>query len=57
LQGTFRGGEGERAGITGVSGTLVGLLMSATGFGDQTVSGRTPTFVPADLPRDQGAAP
>jgi len=57
LQGTLRGSDGERGGVTGVSGTLVGLLMSATGFGDITVSGRTRTFVPADIRSVQAPEP
>jgi hypothetical protein len=58
LQGTLRGGDGEgRGGVIGVSGTLVGLLMSATGFGDVTVRGRTATFVPEQVRRDQGVDP
>jgi hypothetical protein len=57
LQGTIRTGEGERGGITGLSGTMVGMLLSATGFGDQTFRGRSSTFVPQVLPRIQGAEP
>ena len=49
LQGTLRGSDGERGGITGLSGTLVGMLMSATGFGDLTVRARTRTFVPEQV--------
>lgn len=56
LQGTFRTGENTR-GITGVSGTLVDLLLSATGFGDQTERGRAPTFIPRDVYRAQHATP
>ena len=57
LQGTLRGGGGERGGVIGLSGTLVGMLMSATGFGDVTATGRTRNFVPADVRRSQAAAP
>ncbi len=57
LQGTIRTGEGERGGITGLSGTMVGMLLSATGFGDQTVRRRSVTFVPQELPRVQGVEP
>jgi hypothetical protein len=49
LQGTLRGADGEGGGITGLSGTLVGMLMSATGFGDVTVRARTRTFVPEQV--------
>lgn len=50
LQGTIRGSDGRRAGgISGLSGTMVGLLMSVTGFGDVTVHERTERFVPALL--------
>jgi hypothetical protein len=56
LQGTIRTGDNAR-GITGLSGTLVDLLLSATGFGDETSRGRAPTFVPREVFRSQGVAP
>jgi hypothetical protein len=55
LQGTIR--DGHSGGITGVSGTLVDMLLSATGFGDETTRGRTPTFVPRDVLRAQHIDP
>jgi hypothetical protein len=59
LQGTIRAGPDESPGrIAGISGTMVGLLMSVTGFGDETVSARSHSFVPRELqrvaPRDAG---
>jgi hypothetical protein len=56
LQGTIRTGETSR-GITTLSGTLVDLLLSATGFGDETAQGRAPTFVPEQVYRAQGVDP
>jgi hypothetical protein len=55
LQGTLRTGESHAGGIAGISGTMVGMLMSMTGFGDETVHGRTPSFVPDDLRRARPA--
>jgi len=55
LQGTIR--DGHSGGITGVSGTLVDMLLSATGFGDETSRGRTETFVPRDVLRKQHIDP
>jgi hypothetical protein len=51
LQGSIRSGEGSATagGISGLSGTLVGLLLSETGFGDRTVNGRTATFHPEEV--------
>lgn len=51
MQGTLRGGESRPGGVAGISGTLVGLMLSATGFGDETIRGRSPTFVPESVPR------
>ena len=51
LQGTLRGGEARSGGISGLSGTMVGLLLSLTGFGDETVRGRTSPFVPDEVRR------
>lgn len=56
LQGTIRTGDNGQ-GITGLSGTLVDLLLSATGFGDETAQGRSATFVPVDVYRAQGVDP
>lgn len=56
LQGTIRTGDSAR-GITGLSGTVVDMLLSATGFGDETARGRTATFVPRDVLRTQAVDP
>lgn len=51
MQGTLRGGQSAPGGVAGISGTIVGLMLSATGFGDETVRGRTASFVPEAVPR------
>jgi len=52
LQGTLRSGDDEGSGrVAGISGTMVGLLLSVTGFGDETYRARSVRFVPRDLPR------
>ena len=51
LQGSIRSGEGSATAVSGLSGTLVGLLLSETGFGDRTVNGRTATFHPEEVRR------
>ncbi len=58
LQGSLRSGEvspGE--GVAGLSGTMVGLLLAWTGFGDDDVRARSTTFLPEQLPRDLPATP
>ena len=50
LQGTLRGPDEEGPGrIAGISGTMVGLLLSVTGFGDETVQARSQRFSPEEL--------
>ena len=56
LQGTIRTGDNAN-GISGLSGTLVDLLLSATGFGDETSRGRARTFVPRAVFESQVLAP
>jgi len=52
LSGSLRSGEESNPGrVAGFSGTMVGLLMSVTGFGDETTTSRSERFVPASLPR------
>jgi len=58
LQGSLRSGEvSPRGGVAGLSGTLVGMLLAWTGFGDDDVRARSTTFVPEQLLRDLPAAP
>lgn len=47
LRGTFRGDDS--GGISGLTRTMGGMLMSLTGFGDRTVHSRTPNFKPVDI--------
>jgi len=51
LQGTIRGPKDDSrpGGIVGISGTMVGMLMSMSGFGRVSVHERTPTFTPDDV--------
>ncbi|MFQ5599105.1 MAG: DUF4390 domain-containing protein [Candidatus Krumholzibacteriia bacterium] len=50
LQGTIRRrGDQTRGGISALSRTMGGLLMSMTGFGDKKVRGRTPKFRPEEV--------
>src|SRR4030095_2496980 len=50
LQGTIRADGSENPGrVAGISGTMVGLLLSVTGFGDQTVLGRSESFKPEEV--------
>jgi len=52
LRGTLRGRSDEAGGgISGLSRTMGGLLMSMSGFGEKRVKGRTPDFRPRDIPR------
>jgi Domain of unknown function (DUF4390) len=52
LQGTLRSGDEEGSGrVAGISGTMVGLLLSMTGFGDETYRARSVRFVPRELPK------
>jgi hypothetical protein len=61
LRGTIQSGDESSPGrVAGISGTMVGLLMSVTGFGDETTRGRSANFQPGKLPRtapDPGAEP
>lgn len=52
LQGTIRSGDESGPGrVAGLSGTMVGLLLSVTGFGDETVRGRSASFLPREVQR------
>ena len=52
LQGTIRRrGDETRGGISGLSRTIGGMLMSMTGFGDKTVRAKTPKFRPEEIPQ------
>ena len=57
VRGTLRGGPEDSGGISGLSRTMGGILMSMTGFGDQRVKGRTRDFRLGDIlppgPRQQ----
>jgi len=58
LQGNLRSGDvSPREGVAGLSGTMVGMLLAWTGFGDDDVRARSITFVPEQLLRDLPAAP
>ena len=61
LRGTLgRHGDEVGGGISGLSRTMGGLLMSMTGFGDKRVKGRTPDFRPREMlavPRGPGERP
>jgi hypothetical protein len=58
LQSTLRGEAADRpGGVSGLSGTLVGLLLGMTGFGDETVRQRTASFVPEAVQRAAQAEP
>jgi hypothetical protein len=54
LRGTLRGGGDDSGGISGLTRTVGGLLMSMTGFGDQRVKTRSHDFRPRDLFRGPG---
>ncbi len=50
VRGSLRGGREDSRGISGLSRTMGGILMSMTGFGDQRVKARTAYFRLDELP-------
>jgi hypothetical protein len=58
LQGSLRGGEvSPQEGVAGLSGTMVGMLLAWTGFGDDDVRARSAPFQPEQLSRDMSYPP
>ncbi len=57
LRGTFTGRDDEAGGLSGLTRTMGGLLMSMTGFGDRQLKTRSPSFKPAEVPREPQAPP
>jgi len=58
LQGNLRSGESSsREGVAGLSGTMVGMLLAWTGFGDDDVRARSAAFTTEQLPRDSPSIP
>jgi hypothetical protein len=64
VRGSIRGGRDDSGGISGLSRTMGGMLMSLTGFGDQRVKSRTDYFRLSDIrptplppPRPDAPAP
>jgi len=51
VRGSLRGGREDSGGISGLSRTMGGILMSMTGFGDQRVKTRTGSFRLVDIRR------
>lgn len=49
VRGSIRGGSDDSGGISGLSRTMGGMLMSLTGFGDQRVKSRTDYFRLSDI--------
>ncbi len=49
IRGSLRGGGDESGGISGLTRTMGGMLMSMTGFGDQRVKARTAYFRLAEI--------
>jgi hypothetical protein len=49
VRSSLRGGPDDSGGISGLSRTMGGMLMSMTGFGDQRVKGRTTYFRLQDI--------
>ncbi len=51
LRGTLAGRGDDAGGISGITSTIGGMLMSMTGFGDKQYKARTPRFTPAEILR------
>ncbi|HZL83759.1 MAG TPA: DUF4390 domain-containing protein [Candidatus Krumholzibacteria bacterium] len=57
LRGTFTGRDDEAGGLSGLTRTMGGLLMSMTGFGDRQLKTRSQSFKPAEVPREPQPPP
>ena len=52
LRGTFTGRDDAAGGLSGLTRTMGGMLMSMTGFGDRQLKARSASFKPAEVPRE-----